>query len=358
MQHHPLTELTRELRTPDGTARSLGYRMPAEWEPIALVYVTHPHNPLTWPNRLTEAQRQFEELVRTMRQFVDVRSTQELGIATDDSWIRDYGPIFVINDSSETPELACHDFIFNCWGNKYQPYENDDVVPQHIAAMRELPIWIHDFVLEGGSIDVNGRGTVLTTEQCLLNPNRNSHLTREEIEAVLHESLGTNHVIWLPGGIEGDDTDGHIDDVARFIRPDTVAAIRAPEGHPDYDVLERNWSLLQLARTEQGRKLDLVALPVPDPITYDFPADEFGPGGTRLVPASYANFLIANQAVFVPIFGQRQDDVALRRLEQAMPDHKIVGVRSEHLVVGLGGIHCMTMQQPMPPTEARTRIKP
>jgi agmatine deiminase len=307
------------------------------------VYVTHPHNPLTWPDRLTEAQQQFEAFVHTLRQYVDVTSTQELNIPTDDSWIRDYGPIFVVNQSRE---IACHDFIFNCWGGKYRPFENDDVVPQHVAALREMPIWIHDVVLEGGSIEVNGRGTVMTTEQCLLNPNRNPRMDQQDIENILHETLGTSHVIWLPGGIEGDDTDGHIDDVARFIREDVVAAVRAPSAHGDHELLERNWEVLRMARTEQGRRLNLVELPAPAPMSYDFPADEFGPASRRPVPASYANFLIANEAVLVPTFDQPMDDVALRRMEQAMPDHRIVPVRSEHLVVGLGGLHCLSMQQP------------
>ncbi|MFA9479211.1 agmatine deiminase family protein [Phycisphaerales bacterium AB-hyl4] len=340
---HPQIENADQLHTPAGTAAELGYRMPAEWEPHAAVWLTPPHNVETWPVVMEKAIAQYDAWVDAMRKAVPVSTTQELNIPTNDSWIRDYGPIFVVHRDLG---LACHDFQFNGWGNKYEHRDYDDVVPQHIARQLHLPIWIHDLVLEGGSIEVNGRGTVLTTEQCLLNENRNPHLTREQIETKLHETLGTTHVIWLPGGIEGDDTDGHIDDIARFINPDTVAALRAPQHHPDHDTLEQNWQVLQQARDQGNRKLNLIELPVPETITFDYPADRFGPGGPAPLPASYANFLITNGSVFVPTFGQPNDELALRTLDDAMPEHIITPVRSEWLVVGLGALHCLSQQQP------------
>ncbi|MEX0777056.1 MAG: agmatine deiminase family protein [Phycisphaeraceae bacterium] len=344
------------------TARALGYRMPAEWEPVVRVWVTRPHNVETWPGCLPQAQQQWDAWVAAMKPYVEVAETAARGIATDDSWIRDFGPIFVVRDApDESPPApaggaltqlarkALHDFHFNAWGGKYGARELDDVVPQLVAQQLRLPIWLHDMVLEGGSIDVNGAGAVMTTEQCLLNPNRNPRKNRAAIVKELHDALGTHHIIWLPGGIVGDDTDGHIDDLARFVNPTTIVAIRAPRNHPDYDMLERNRLALADACDQDGKRLDFIELPVPDPIQYDFPAGRFGRGGTQPVPASYANFLIANRGVFVPVFGQKSDEVALRILEDALPKHTIVGVRAEHLVVGLGALHCLSQQEPGAP---------
>lgn len=374
---HPLAPFLHRLERPRRSARQLGYRMPAEWEPMRRVWLTLPHNRETWPGCLGKARTQYRAFMRALRRFVEVKTTQSLGIRTDDSWIRDYGPIFVVRrEPSDAvagraqltePRLglkALHDFRFNSWGGKYEEQRPlDDVVPQHIAAKLGLPIWVHDLVLEGGSIDVNGRGTVMTTEQCLLNKNRNPRKSKAAIVREIHQALGTHHVIWLPGGILGDDTDGHIDDIARFLDPTTVAAVRAPRGHPDFDMLERNRRALRQARDQDGRKLTIVELPSPGdesapggsgprsamyrPLTYKFPPDRFGPGGVNPIPASYANFLIANGGVIVPIFGRRSDDIALRTLADAMPGYEIVGVRAEYLVVGLGSFHCLSQQEPV-----------
>ena len=347
-----------ELTTPEADAATLGYRMPGEFEPIEAVWLAPPENAETWPGCLEQAQKQFADWVSLLKRAVTVRSTTELGIETNDSWIRDFGPIFVVREGAAEKTrglstaaslaaagregaLACHDFHFNTWGEKYEVRDLDDVAPQHIARHLGTAIWVHDFVLEGGSIDVNGRGTVLTTEQCLLNPNRNPGLARAQIEAKLHSVLGTNCVIWLPGGIEGDDTDGHIDDVARFISPDTVVAISAEPGHPDHAMTEANLAVLRQARDQSGNRLNIMELPVPQPIMYDYP------GSLSPVPASYANFLIANSHVFVPVFGQAADDQALKVLSGVMPGFSVVPVRAEHLVVGLGALHCLSQQQPL-----------
>ena len=359
---HPRIYADIEIMPPTPSAAALGYHMPAEWEPMSAIWLVRPFNPETWPGCLDEAQEQWDAFANALREVVSVRTTQDLQVTTIDSWIRDFGPIFVTRKSPGSqvsrpespgdaglPDLAAHDFRFNGWGGKYEDRTLDDVVPQEIARRDGFPLWLHDFVLEGGSIEVNGAGTLMTTEQCLLNPNRNPHLSRDDIERRVHDALGTTHTIWLPGGIVGDDTDGHIDDIARFTAPDRIVAIAPPKGHADYDVLSRNLEALQSARDQDGRKITVIPLPAPDPIQYCFPADRFGPGGTNPVPASYANFLIANGVAFVPVFNQKRDDEAIRVLEQAFagtPVKRIVPLRADHLVVGLGSFHCLSQQQP------------
>ena len=334
-------------------AAELGYRMPAEFEPIAAVWLAKPHNRETWPGCFELAAAQHAAFVAALEKVIKVELIgRDHAWPVNDSWIRDYGPIYVVQPRAaarkpQPSSLAIHDFVFNGWGGKYgNEYAEDDIVPRHIAALQGLPVWTHEMVLEGGSIEVNGRGTVMTTAQCLLNPNRNSHLTRSQIEAELHGALGTRHCIWLPGGIVGDDTDGHIDDIARFVSPTTVLASRAPAGHSDYAVLEENFQTLRTARDQDGRKLEVIELPVPDPILYCFPADRFGPGGENPVPASYANFLIVNKHIFVPTFGQQRDEAALKVIEKTS-GLSVVPVRSESLVVGLGALHCLSIQQPV-----------
>jgi agmatine deiminase len=326
----------------DRSAASQGFRMPAEWDALACVWLVRPHNHETWPGCLEGAQVEWEAWRRAMERVVRVRTTDELGIPTNDSWIRDFGPVFVKDAAGR---VAAHAFTFNGWGGKYEVRSLDDAVPDRLEPELGMPMWRHDFVLEGGSIDSNGHGTLLTTRQCLENVNRNPRSGGEGIEGMLREALNADNIVWLPGGIEGDDTDGHVDDLARFVRRDVVAAVRAPAGHPDHAMLEANWQALQSARCERGGRLELVELPSPEPIHHDFPADRFGPGGRRMLPASHANFLFANGCVFVPCFGGASDEVACRRLEQAS-GHRAVPVMARHLVVGLGSLHCLSCHQP------------
>ena len=349
---HPRVSAYKELNTPGGSAGGLGYRMPGEFEPVECVWVSPPRNAETWPGCLGDAQREFADWVGLLKQAVTVRTTDEIGIETDDAWIRDFGPIFVVRDEDDGRgrAVACHDFHFNTWGGKYEVRDKDDVVPQHMARKLGVPIWVHDFVLEGGSIEVNGMGTVMTTEQCLLNPNRNPGLTRDKIEAQLHGALGTRHTVWLPGGIAGDDTDGNIDDVARFVSADTVLAVSARRGHRDYELTQKNLRALRAGVDQDGRPLRVVELPAPEPIYYDYPE------GRAPVPASYANFLIANRQVFVPIFGQAADDVALGVFTDEMAGFSVVPVPARRLVVGLGALHCLSQQQPaIPGTQGAQR---
>lgn len=342
-----MTQGTNRPRSGEGEDPFTGCRLPAEWEAQACVWVSLPMNPETWPGCLGLAQRQFEQMLAAMRPYVAVRTTQSLGIPTDDAWIRDYGPLFVVNRRGQ---LVCHDFIFNGWGMKYGCYDRDNLVPALMAGHLGVQRQGHAFVLEGGSIDVNGAGLAMTTQQCLLHPNRNPAHSREQIQQVLCHATGAQRVVWLEGGIEGDDTDGHVDDVARFINPHTVVAVRLPRHDPAHEVLEHNRRILQEVRGPSGQKILVIDLPTPDPLFYDYPADAYGPAQTRRLPASYANFLISNGAVLVPTFGQPQDNQALRTLEQAMPSHAIHPIRAEHLVVGLGAVHCLTQQQPATPT--------
>jgi agmatine deiminase len=327
------------------------FHIPAEWMPQQRVWVTRPRNPVLWPGCREQAMAQYDGFIASLRRAVDVTDTADVGIAADDAWARDYAPLFVVDDAGR---LACHDFRFNAWGGKFEPYDRDDAAGRAIAEHLGLPCRSYDMVLEGGSIEVNGAGTVLTTEQCLLNPNRNPHLSRQQIEDAVLAALGARQLIWLPGGLTCDDTDGHIDDIARFVAEDVIVAVRAPEGHVDHAMLERNWEVLTQARDVRDRRFALVALPMPRPLTHVYPSEagieaQAGPhgrGGEMALPASYANFLISNGHVFVPVFDQAADDEALRVLESAMPGYTIVPVAARWLLVEGGAMHCLTMQQP------------
>ncbi len=233
--------------------------------------------------------------------------------------------------------MHAHDFRFNNWGGKYGPCPNDDAAASKIIAHLGIAFTHHDdFILEGGSIDVAGDGTLLTTEQCLLNPKRNAHLSRGQIEEKLAETLGICRIVWLPGGIEGDDTDGHIDDVARFLADGLTVCVSPPPGHPDHDIMQRNMAALRAA------KLEVIELPAPQPVWFDDPNE-----GRRMLPCSHANFLMSNGQILVPVFGQGSDEVALRRIDDALGHWTVTPVRADVLVVGYGSLHCLTMQQPV-----------
>jgi len=233
--------------------------------------------------------------------------------------------------------LAYVRWRFNAWGGKYADIASDASVPPQIAGLLGIEGVASDLVLEGGSIDVDGEGTVLTTQQCLLHPNRNPTLGRGEIEAQVKEAIGAQKMIWLSGGIAGDDTDGHVDDVARFVAPGAVVAVLPDDSSdPDYAVLKENLDRLRAATDARGRKLDVKTLPAPDPVTAN---------GERL-PASYANFYLTNGSVLVPTFGSSNDERALGILEGVFSSRRVVGIRSQELVRGLGAIHCATQQQP------------
>src|SRR5579884_501171 len=249
----------------------------------------------------------------------------------------DHGPIWLVRDRRGHREQMILDWDYNAWGGKYPPFTQDDAVPARVGELLGIPVRSPGMVLEGGSIDVNGAGTLLTTESCLLNPNRNPRLSRAEIEAALRDWLGVRQILWLGDGIAGDDTDGHVDDLTRFVAPGTVVTVLEENPRdPNFEPLRANLARLQAMRLEDGAPLRVVPLPMPDPVEYE---------GQRL-PASYANFYIANRAVLLPVFGCAQDERAQRILAALFPGRMVVPIPARDLVWGLGACHCLTQQQP------------
>jgi agmatine deiminase len=340
--------------------RSQGYAMPAEWAPHRATWLSWPHNRETWPTQLAPVQETWLKMIVALAPHEqvcllvnDTQTETEVAarlkaagaameavslfhIPTVDVWMRDYGPTFVARNAREKP-LACNDWIFNGWGGKYQAYEQDDGVAREIGVLLGVPVFAHPVVLEGGSIDVNGAGVCLTTEQCLLNENRNPRMSQSELAQFLQDTLGVNQMIWLGEGIAGDDTDGHIDDIARFVNPTTVVCVREANARDEnYRQLEENYERLMAARDANGSKLQVVTLPSPAPVCYE---------GTRL-PASYANFYIANDVVLAPVFSDPADAKALGILRELFSGRKVIGLECTHMVAGLGAIHCVTQQEP------------
>jgi agmatine deiminase len=343
--------------------------MPAEWEPHEATWIGWPHKLSDWPGRFAPIPWAYGEIVRklaageTVRILAGTKSREERArrvlervgadaarveffrFPTDRGWTRDFGPIFV-RRGGKAPEVAIARFRFNAWA-KYPDWRKDDRVPGRAAAalglrLRRESCRGRPVVLEGGSIDVNGRGTLLTTEECLLDPEvqtRNPGLSRRDLEGVFAEALGARNVLWLGRGIAGDDTHGHVDDLCRFVGPKTVVLAR--EENPrdtNYRLLEENRERLQGMRLEDGSKVEVAFLPMPAPLVFD---------GRRL-PASYANFYIANAAVLVPTFNDPADATALGILGELFRDRPVVGIHAVDLVWGLGTIHCLTQQQPAP----------
>jgi agmatine deiminase len=340
------------------TPRNRGFLMPAEWEPHDAVWLSWPHNPVTFPDIPAVEQAYFELIfhLHTSEQvevFVPtavvhrkVRSRlREMGADLEkivlhtneysDVWIRDYGPTFVLNRALR--EIAMVRWNFNAWGNKYEDQVRDGRIPLVMNRWMNLPVYEPGIVLEGGSIDVNGRGTVLTTRACLLNPNRNPHLSADDIEEKLREYLGIEKVIWLNEGIIGDDTDGHVDDIARFVNPTTVVcAYENDVADANHPALHDNYELLRQSSDQDGKPLTIVKLPMPANVEAD---------GERY-PASYTNFYIGNKVVIVPVFNDKNDAKAIGILEGLFPDRKVVGINARAMVEGYGTFHCASQQQP------------
>ena len=335
--------------------------MPAEWEPHAATWLAWPHNRDTWPDHLERVRETWLEMIvalvpgetvhllvgdassetavatRLRQCGVDASRVVFHRVPTVDAWIRDYGPTFITRRDSPGA-LAFVDWGFNAWGLKYPDYVADDAVPRKLNEELGLPAFSPGIVLEGGSIDVNGAGLGLVTEECLLNPNRNPGCSREQIEALLKTALGLDRVLWLPAGMAGDDTDGHIDNLARFVDTETaVCVVEEDLRDENHRALRENCRCLESAAGPNGRRLRVVPLPQPDPVTAD---------GARL-PASYANFYIANGVVLVPLYGGLKDRVALDTLADLFPGRRIAGIDARALILGLGGIHCVTQQEPI-----------
>ncbi len=366
--------------TPRSLPRSLGYSMPAEWHPHAATWIAWPHNPTDWPGKFQPIPWVYAEIVRHLARVEDVhilvsdaaekKRAQKIlarnGVVlsrvhfhlwpTNRVWTRDSGPIFIRKNgpSGQKAPVAITNWKFNAWA-KYDDWQHDDKLPSRVAKLLQLPEWTpeiplgngaknsgkrHRVVLEGGSIDVNGAGVLLTTEECLLSAvqQRNPGVSREQLEQCFHDYLGVEQVLWLNRGIAGDDTHGHIDDLARFVDETTI--VISVESNPDdenHAPLAENLDRLRSARTLHGQPYRVVELPLPAPVVFV---------GQRL-PASYANFYIANGLVLVPTFNDPNDRVALNTLASLFPRHQIVGIHCVDFIWGLGALHCMTQQQPV-----------
>jgi agmatine deiminase len=335
--------------------------MPAEWEPHAATWLSWPRpEGISFPDAYDRVMPTFARMVDALADSEPVHINVCGALHEDvvrgvlaqqgardghvvfhqnpinEPWCRDHGPIFVTRAGVE-PVLIL-DWGYNAWGGKYPPYEADDVIPTRIARWMDVPVSEPGMILEGGSIDVNGAGTLLTTTSCLLNPNRNPGLTRSEIEERLCENLGVSKVLWLGDGIEGDDTDGHVDDITRFVSEDTVLTVVEPdESDPNHAPLRENREALERMSLADGRPLKVLELPMPDRIDRE---------DLRL-PASYANFYIANRVILLPVFGCETDLDAERIVAECFPDRRVVSIDCRELIWGLGAFHCLTQQQPV-----------
>jgi agmatine deiminase len=343
---------------------ALGYRMPPEWAPHRGTWLSWPHRESSWPGKLEPVPLVFAEMIRRLVPHEEVHVNvadhameagaravlRRAGVATDrvffhhfptnDAWCRDHGPIFVERTVGGRSEQAIVDWGYNAWGGKYPPFDLDDVIPTRVGQEFGIPVFHPGIVLEGGSIDVNGAGTLLTTESCLLNPNRNPSLTRAQIEGYLRDYLGVSKILWLGDGIEGDDTDGHVDDLTRFVDPTTVVTVVEPDpADPNHRPLAENLKRLRGMTDQAGRPFRVVELPMPPRLEYD---------GQRL-PASYANFYIANGVVLLPGYDRKTDEVARTTLQPLFPGREVVVIDSTDLVWGLGSFHCVTQQWPALP---------
>lgn len=344
------------------TPAACGFRMPAEWMPHEATWLSWPHNVETWSAQLSEVEEIYCQMVevlargekihllvrdgaeedrvgdRLSKRRVPMDRIRFFRIPTVDAWIRDYGPIFLVRRREDgAGELATVRWFFNAWGGKYESMAADQSVPELIARLLGIPSFTPGIILEGGSIDVNGEGALLTTEQCLLNPNRNPRLAREAIEQCLRDFLGITHAIWLGKGIVGDDTDGHVDDVARFVSSDAVlCAVETDTADANHGFLQENLKRLRRSFDQEGKPLKVIELPMPGKVEC--------PEGR--LPASYANFYIGNKAVLLPTYRHPHDREAARILEKCFPSREIVGIPCVALLYGLGAIHCVTQQQP------------
>ncbi len=353
-----------ELIFPNSPADQ-GFYFPAEWYPHRATWLSWPHKEASWPGKMNRIFTPYATFIKylakgekvcinvtdeNMKQFaltilqdqaVNLDNIEFYFIPTNDAWCRDHGPSFLIKGKENEPETsskAIVSWLYNAWGNKYPPFDLDIKVPQKIAEALKLPVFYPGIVMEGGSVDFNGKGTVLTTTACLLNANRNPHLTKLQVENYLYNYYGASQVLWLDYGIVGDDTDGHIDDITRFVSLNHI--ITMVERNPmdeNYEPLKANLQKLKSMRLLNGSRLEITEIQMPSPQFYD---------GIRL-PASYANFYIANSTVIVPIFNDVQDHQALEILASVFPTKEVVGIDSSDIIWGLGSFHCLSQQEPV-----------
>ncbi|OLC94101.1 MAG: peptidyl-arginine deiminase [Thaumarchaeota archaeon 13_1_40CM_3_38_6] len=360
----PATYGLLSSRVVSETPKSLGYTMPAEWETHDATWLAWPHDPLTFPDRIKKVEETYLHMIEAIHKHENInlfvtdlnmksrvaKLLEQKGVNLQkinfyvwdyaDVWFRDYGPIFVIN--KEKKQIAFVHWIFNAWGGKYKDLVKDSQIPYIISNRLQLNNFRPGIVLEGGSVDINGEGTALTTEQCLLNSNRNPNLSKPEIEKLLIDYYGINHVIWLKSGVAGDDTDGHIDNLARFINPRTVlCAYEENESDENHSILKNNYEILLKSTDQDGKKLEVIKMPMPPAILANVRDSK-----TRL-PASYLNFYVANKVVLVPIFKHKNDRVAMKIIQDQFSGRKVIGIDCRDLIFGMGAIHCVMQQQPI-----------
>jgi len=345
---------------PIPTPRELGYRFPAEWAEHRATWLSYPHaDSYSWPGTLDRIFPFYNLFIKELSKGeqvcinvrdeelrnrvihdltlldVDLSKITLLLHPTNDAWCRDHGPAFLLNPSAKEPKVIVS-WKYNAWGNKYD-HDLDEKIPELVGKFLGVPVYYPGIVMEGGAVDFNGNGTLLTTNQCLLHENRNPGLFQHEIEEYLQNFYGVEQVLWLDEGIDGDDTNGHIDDITRFFREDALVTMVEP--HPsdsNHKILQNNLRRLKTFRLSNGKQPDIAEICMPSPVIYD---------GQRL-PASYANFYIANKSVIVPNFQCKQDDQAMRVLEECFPDRSIIGIDSVDIIWGLGSFHCLSQQEP------------
>lgn len=337
-----------------------GYFFPAEWHRHRATWLSWPHKEASWPGKLDKVYKPYCQFIKAIsagelvcinvgtdeleqetikhlaNEGVDLNKIKFFKHPTNDAWCRDHGPAFLINPHADTPKMIV-DWGYNAWGGKYPPFDLDDVIPTLVGKALNLPVVHPTIVMEGGSVDFNGTGSVLTTTSCLLNPNRNPHLNQHEVEEYLYRYYGVEQVLWLGDGIVGDDTDGHIDDITRFVNDSTVVTvIEENKNDENYAPLRDNLNLLKEMRLLNGKQLDIVELPMPAPVIYE----------DQRLPASYANFYISNAAVVVPTYRDKNDQKALDILAACFPNHQVIGIDSTDVIWGLGSWHCLSQQEP------------
>jgi agmatine deiminase len=342
------------------TPAELGYYFPAEFALHRATWLSWPHKEASWPGKIHTIYPNYSLFVKelakselvcinvndeTMKQFaigclnkadVDLSKVTFYINPTNDAWCRDHGPAFLINPQAEEKKVIV-DWNYNAWGNKYPPYDLDDIIPTRIAGQLGLPVYHPGIIMEGGSVEFNGEGTVLTSTCCLLNQNRNPHLTQANVEQYLHDFYGIKQVLWVEDGISGDDTDGHIDDTVRFVNGDTVlTVIEENKNDENYKPLQENLRQLSKMRLANGQQLNIVELPMPDPVIYE----------DQRLPASYANFYISNGSVIVPVFQCVKDERALQIIQHCFPGRTVIGIDSTDIIWGLGSFHCLSQQEP------------
>lgn len=363
MSSHNSEELQNDTDTRNGsdTPQQLGYYFPAEWHEHTATWLSWPHKEASWPGKIETIYQPYAQFIKAisegekvcinvadkamqyfaieelLQEEVDFSKINFFFHPTNDAWCRDHGPAFLINPNATDKKIIV-DWNYNAWGNKYPPYDLDDIIPTLIAKNYNIPVFNPGIVMEGGSVDFNGNGTLITSTACLLNKNRNPHLNQSQIETFLYQYYGVEQVLWVDEGIVGDDTDGHIDDTVRFVNEDTVlTVIEENKKDENYVLLQNNLKLLKQMRLLNGKQLNIVELPMPSKeIVYD----------AQRLPASYANFYISNAVVVVPTYRDKNDEKALEIIASCFPGRKIKGIDSTDVIWGLGSWHCLSQQEP------------